>query len=73
VELTDMVKSGARAVMLFLAQREDSRSFTVAPDIDPAYAEGLGRARAGGVEVLCYSCRVGVEEIQVDRPLVLAL
>jgi sugar fermentation stimulation protein A len=72
-ELTAMVGQGARAAMLFLAQREDSRSFTVAGDIDPAYAEGLSRARAAGVEVLCYGCRVGVEEIRVDRPLALAL
>lgn len=72
-ELADMVKAGARATMLFLAQRADSRRFTIAADIDPTYAEGLKRAMAAGVEVLCYGCRLSPHEIRVDKPLELAL
>lgn len=72
-ELAAMVAAGHRAAMLFLVQREDCPAFTVAADIDPAYAEGLARARAGGVEALCYGCKLSPEEIVLDRPIPLAL
>jgi sugar fermentation stimulation protein A len=68
-ELSDVVAGGGRAVMLYLVQREDCRSFAVAADIDPVYAEALGRARAAGVEALCYACRVSPEAIEVAAAL----
>ena len=72
-ELAAMVGAGHRAVMLFLVQREDCPRFAIAADIDPAYAEGLARARAAGVEALCYGCRLAPEEIVLDKPIPLAL
>lgn len=72
-ELSDMVAAGARAVMLYLVQRTDCDVFTVAADIDPAYAAGLRRAMAAGVEVLCYACRLALDGISVDRRLPVAL
>lgn len=72
-ELSDMAKKGFRAVMFYLVQRPDADGLTIAADIDPAYAEGLKRARAAGVEVLSYACRVGADEIAVDRPMALRL
>jgi len=71
-ELAAMAANGCRAVMLFLVQRTDCRRFAVAADIDPAYAAGLARARAAGVEALCYGCRLSPAEIVVDRPIPLA-
>ncbi len=68
-ELSAMVRTGARAVMLFLVQRDDCPSFTLADDIDPAYAAGFDRARAAGVETLCYACRMSLAEITLDRAL----
>lgn len=73
VELSDMVGQGMRAVMVYLVQREDSRSFTVAGDIDPDYADGLVKAMKAGVEVLCYSCKMSPERIVVDQPVELKL
>ncbi|MBC8337170.1 MAG: DNA/RNA nuclease SfsA [Rhodospirillales bacterium] len=58
VELTDMVKQGHRAVMLYLTQRADSPAFAIAGDIDPDYEKGLAKAMNAGVEVLCYASRV---------------
>ena len=72
-ELTAVVESGARAIMFYLVQREDCDRFAIAADIDPTYAQALQRARAAGVEVLCYGCRVGVEAIEVDAPIALNL
>ena len=68
-ELSAMRSVGARAVMLFVAQRDDCRSLEVAADIDPAYAAALTRARETGVEVLAYACRVSPTGIEIDRPL----
>lgn len=72
-ELSDVVGAGARAVMLYLVQREDCRSFAVAGDIDPAYAAALTTARAAGVEVLCRSCRLTTDAIELDRAVPLDL
>ena len=68
-ELTDMVSQGARAMMIYLVQRRDGGQFSIAADIDPAYAMALGEAMAAGVEVLCYRCRVAAERIDVTAPL----
>ena len=58
--------------MLYVVQRADCGRFAVAADIDPAYAAALVRARAAGVETLCYACTVSVRAIEVAGPLPLA-
>ncbi len=72
-ELADRVEAGERAVMLYLVQRTDCDRLTIAGDIDPVYAEALGRAMAVGVEVLCYGCNMSTRGISVAGPLALAL
>ncbi|PKU26420.1 DNA/RNA nuclease SfsA [Telmatospirillum siberiense] len=72
-ELTEVVKAGDRAVMLFLVQREDCCYFMPASDIDPVYSQALLQAAAAGVEVYCYACRLTLEEIRLDQPLPLRL
>lgn len=72
-ELSDMVRQGHRAVMMYLAQRGDGRRFTIAADIDPAYAEALDAAIKAGVEVLCYDCKLNVRGIELSAPVELAL
>ena len=71
--LAAMVKQGARAVMLFVVQRPDCKVFRPAADLDPAYAAGLIRAMAAGVETLCYDCDVTTEAVTLRRPLPLIL
>ena len=68
-ELAAVAQGGARAVMLYIVQREDCDSFTLAADIDPAYAAAYAEARASGVEALAYACRLSTDGIAVDRPL----
>lgn len=72
-ELARVVAGGGRAAMMYLVQRADCDGFRLAADIDPTYAEGLARARARGVETLCYSCNLSSRAIHVDRPLPLHL
>lgn len=69
LELRDMVAEGARAVMLYLVQREDCIGFRPAADIDPVYAEGLRAAMGDGVEAICYTCRMTLEDITIKGPL----
>ena len=70
-ELADMVREGHRAVMVYLIQREDARRFSLAKDIDPAYASAFHRAQTAGVEAIAYRCWLGPEEIRVDRAVTL--
>ena len=69
VELADMVAAGHRSVMMYLVQRKDSRTFSIASDIDPVYAKGLRTAIAAGVEILCYGCKLTATEIRVAAPI----
>lgn len=73
LELRDMVAAGARAVMLYLVQREDCIGFRPAADIDPAYAKGLLAAKGDGVEAICYTCRMGLEDITIKDRLPIQL
>jgi len=72
VELSDMVREGHRAVMVYLVQRTDADRVAIAADIDPDYAEALKKAIAAGVEVLCYECTLDLDGIEVSKPLKLA-
>lgn len=72
-ELMDMVKEGHRAVMVYLVQRSDCSSFSVAAEIDPTYASALREAQAAGVELLCYQCHLTPEEIKVTGSLPITL
>ena len=69
LELADMVRAGHRAVMLYLVQRDDCDQFRIAADLDPAYADGLVRAVAAGVEACCFVCKVSPDGIVVDREI----
>jgi sugar fermentation stimulation protein A len=68
-ELARMAAAGCRAVMLYVVQRADCNAFTIAGDIDPAYAEALAQARRQGVEMLCYTCAIRTTGIRLVKPL----
>ena len=68
-ELSRMAVQGHRAVMLYLVQRTDCTSVTLAADIDPAYASAFSKARAAGVQVLALGCRISPDEITLGVPL----
>jgi sugar fermentation stimulation protein A len=68
-ELAAMVGAGARAVMVYLVQRDDCGHFALAADLDPGYARAFARARGAGVEAVCYGCTVTGEGIELAGPL----
>lgn len=71
-ELSDMVRAGHRAVMVYLVQRTDVRRLAFCADIDPAYVAAYAAARAAGVEALALRCRMSPEEIVFDRAIPIA-
>lgn len=68
-ELSDMVRAGHRAVMLYLVQRNDALRFACAADLDPVYAQAAAAAREAGVQSLAYRCRLSPRGISVDASL----
>jgi len=62
-ELSTMVAAGHRAVMLFFVNRTDGLHVRAAHEIDPAYAAGLKRAHAAGVEILAYRAEHTLEAL----------
>lgn len=49
-ELAEIVESGDRAMMLFVINRPEGEGFSLARQIDPAYADGAIAAQKAGVE-----------------------
>jgi sugar fermentation stimulation protein A len=66
-ELSEMVRQGHRAVMIFLIQRGDAKRLALARDVDPGYGEAFDHALAAGVEALALRCKMSQEEILIDR------
>ncbi len=67
--LEQQVALGARAVVLFVVQRQDCSAFDVCDDLDPVFAKRLRAAARLGVEVLCYACQISPERLRLARPL----
>ena len=68
-ELEVMKKQGARAIILYIVQRQDCDRFKPANAIDPLYATTAYNAMLQGVETLCYNCRVTPQEIVLNQPI----
>ena len=62
-ELSNMVEAGARAVMLYVVQRNDGEKLSFAQDLDPDYHEAFVNAQSAGVEALGIQCQISQEEI----------
>jgi sugar fermentation stimulation protein A len=62
-EMIEVVRSGARAMVVFCVQRGDVTEIRPAEEIDPVYARGLREALAAGVEVVALQAAVSPEEI----------
>lgn len=66
-ELSDMVKEGHRAVMLYIIQRTDNLPFRLAHEIDTKYVEAFKEAKKAGVEVLVYQSDINLKEINIAK------
>ncbi len=68
-EMSDMVRAGHRAVMVYLVQRGEATKLAFARDVDPSYGLAFDQARAAGVEAIALRCRMSTDEIAVDRTI----
>ena len=64
-----VIDKGALACLLYVDQRPDAKEFSLARDIDPAYAKAAASAKLSGVEELCYGCDVTTMGVTLTRPL----
>lgn len=73
VELTDLVREGNRAMVIYLAQRLDVERFRPADQIDPEFGQAFRDAVARGVETLGFRARVSRQGIEFDERLIMDL
>ncbi len=67
--LAERLRAGDAAALVFCVQRDDVDVVAPARAIDPAYADALAAAAAGGVQVLAWGARVTPDGIRLERPL----
>ena len=56
-ELIQASKKNFQIYIIYLIQRNDCKSFTIAKDIDPDYANALTLAVKNKLNILCYDCK----------------
>lgn len=59
----------AGALVLFVVQRSDARTFRPNDAADPAFAQALRRAAGRGVKVSAYTCYVSTRSVSIDKPI----
>ena len=70
--INELVKAGKRKYkifILFLVQRDDCNSFTVAKDIDVVYANALNKAVKNNLNILCYDCKFSTKGIKLNKKI----
>lgn len=68
-ELTQAVKEGYKAYILFVIQMEDVLFFMPNRHTHPEFADALLHAKQEGVEVLAYDCRITPDSMYVNNPV----
>lgn len=68
-ELIAARRRGEPAALLFVVHRPDADSVAPYDAVDPAFGDGLRRARRAGVRLLAYTCDVTPRGMRLDRPI----
>ncbi len=68
-ELVKASKKNYKIFILYLIQRDDCKSFTIAKDIDPAYAAALNKAVKKKLNTLCYDCKFSTKGIIINNKI----
>ena len=68
-ELVNAGKKNYKIFILYLIQRDDCETFTIAKDIDPNYALALSKAVKNNLNILCYDCKFSLKGIKVNRQI----
>ena len=68
-ELAEAIKEGYEAYILFVVQMKEIHTFSPNDDTHKAFGDALRSAKAAGVKVLAYDCKVTPEEMKIDLPI----
>jgi len=68
-ELLKASKKNYKIFLFYLIQRDDCNSFTIAKDIDPAYASALNKAVKNKLNILCYDCKFSSKGIKLNNKI----
>ena len=68
-ELIKASKENYKVFILYLIQRNDCKSFTIAKDIDPNYANALSKAIKNNLKILCYDCKFSSKGIKLNNKI----
>ena len=68
-ELIKASKQNYEIYILFLIQREDCKTFSIAKDIDKDYAKALNKGIKSKLNILCYDCKFSSKEIKLNNKL----
>ena len=66
-ELIKASKKKYRVFILYLIQRDDCDSFTLAKDIDAEYAKAVTKAVKNKLNILCYDCKFSTKGIKLNK------
>lgn len=64
-DLIEATEDGYRAAVIWFVQRDDATRLAPYREADPAFADAVADARAAGVELYAYRCRVNPAGIEV--------
>jgi sugar fermentation stimulation protein A len=68
-ELTECLKEGYEAYLLFVIQMKDVKYFEPDREIHKDFADALGEASERGVQVLAYDCEVKENSMEIRDPM----
>ena len=71
-ELIMASKKNFKIFILYLIQRDDCKSFTIANDIDRNYAIALRKAVKNKLNILCYDCKFSTKGIKLNNKIKLS-
>ena len=66
-ELIKASKKNFKIFIIYLIQRNDCNSFSIAKDIDPYYANALSKAVKKKLNILCYDCKFSSKGIKLNN------
>ncbi len=72
-ELLKASKKNYKIFIIYLIQRNDCKSFTIAKDIDPNYAKALSNAVKNKLKILCYDCKFSSSGIKLNNKIKLQI
>ena len=68
-ELVKAAKKNYKIFILYLIQRNDCMTFSIAKDIDSKYAKALEKAVKNNLNILCYDCKFSPKGIKLNKKI----